>query len=133
MAGFFDASGVWKGHIPSNIISRRFKPHVWLSGCVLAFGIVVLAQGFVKNYSGLLVTRFLLGPAEAGIFPGSFYILSCWYKRDEALEPSAFYPSSVIVSNMFGGLLATTTSRWMVTVVIMLGDGSSSSTALRLS
>lgn len=25
----------------------------------------------VQNYSGLLATRFLLGLAEAGIFPGS--------------------------------------------------------------
>ena len=97
--------------IPSNILLRRFNLHVWLSGCILASGIMMLAQEFVKNYSGLFVTRFFLGLAEAGIFPGSFYILSCWYKRDEALKRFAFYFSSVIVSNMFGGLLATTISK----------------------
>ena len=56
--------------IPSNILLKRFKPHVWLSVCIMAFGIVMLCQGFVQNYSGLLATRFLLGFAEAGIFPG---------------------------------------------------------------
>lgn len=56
--------------IPSNILMKRFKPHVWLSGCILAFGIVMLCQGFVQNYSGLLATRFFLGLAEAGVFPG---------------------------------------------------------------
>lgn len=56
--------------IPSNIFLKKFKPHVWLSGCILAFGIVMLCQGFVHNYSGLLATRFFLGLAEAGVFPG---------------------------------------------------------------
>ena len=56
--------------IPSNILLKKFKPHVWLSGCILAFGIVMLCQGFVHNYSGLLATRFFLGLAEAGVFPG---------------------------------------------------------------
>ena len=97
--------------IPSTILLRRFKPHVWLTGCILAFGIAISAQGFVKNYSGLTVTRFYLGLAEAGIFPGSFYILSCWYKGDKALKRFAFYSSSLIVSNMFGRFLATTTSK----------------------
>ena len=50
-----------------------------------------VGTGFVKNYSGLFVTRFLLGLAETGIFLASFYILSCWYKRDEALKRFAFY------------------------------------------
>ena len=49
---------------------KRFNPHVWLSGCILAFGTVMLCQGFVQSYSGLLATRFFLGLAEAGVFPG---------------------------------------------------------------
>ena len=56
--------------IPSNVLLKKFKPHVWLSGCILVFGIVMLCQGFVQNYSGILATRFFLGLAEAGIFPG---------------------------------------------------------------
>ena len=57
--------------VPSNILLKKFKPHVWLSACILAFGIVMLCQGFVQSYSGLLATRFFLGLAETGVFPGS--------------------------------------------------------------
>ena len=57
--------------IPSNILLKRFKPHIWLSVCTMSFGIVMLCQGFVQSYSGLLATRFLLGLAQAGMFPGS--------------------------------------------------------------
>jgi len=45
---------------------------------MFAFGCFTIAQGLVKNYSGLLVTRFFLGMAEAGIFPGCVYLISMY-------------------------------------------------------
>ena len=47
--------------IPSNVLMKKLKPHVWLSGCMFMFGLVTVCQGLVKNYSGLLATRFFLG------------------------------------------------------------------------
>ena len=51
--------------IPSNILLKRLKPHVWLSGCMFLFGFVTVMQGLVHNWSGLLATRFFLGLAES--------------------------------------------------------------------
>ncbi|KAI1073453.1 putative allantoate permease [Whalleya microplaca] len=93
--------------IPSNILMKRFTPHVWLSLCILGFGIVMLCQGFIQNYSGLLATRFFLGLFEAGIFPGSFYLISFWYKRQESQKRFTIYFCSVIIASAFGGLLAS--------------------------
>ena len=45
------------------------------------FGCVSIGQGFVKNYSGLLTTRFLLGLAEASVFPGCFYLIAMYVFR----------------------------------------------------
>ncbi|KAI0505913.1 major facilitator superfamily domain-containing protein [Xylaria bambusicola] len=92
--------------IPANILMKRLNPHNWLSGCILAFGLVTIGQGFVQSYEGILVARFFLGVFEAGVFPGCFYLISFWYKRDEAQKRFTIYFSSVIVSNAFGGLLA---------------------------
>jgi MFS family permease len=97
--------------IPSNVLMKRFNPHVWLSGCITAFGIVMLGQAFVTSYGGLIATRFFLGLAEAGIFPGSFYLISFWYKREEAQKRFTIYWSSVILAGAFGGLLATAISQ----------------------
>jgi MFS family permease len=47
------------------------------------WGCVMTAMGYVKNWSGLMAARWFLGLAEAGLFPGINYFLSCWYKRDE--------------------------------------------------
>lgn len=93
--------------IPSNILMKRLSPHIWLSGCILCFGIIMICQGFVQNYGGLLATRFLLGLAEAGIFPGSFYLISFWYKQEEAQQRFTIYWSSTICAGAFGGLLAS--------------------------
>lgn len=43
----------------------------------------MLGMGFVHNWSGLMASRWFLGLAEAGLFPGINYYLSCWYKRSE--------------------------------------------------
>lgn len=44
--------------------------------------------------------------AEAGLFPGVNYYLSCWYKRDEIGIRAAIFFSAAAVSGSFGGLLA---------------------------
>lgn len=93
--------------VPSNIVMKKLSPHVWLSLCTMGFGVVMISQGFVKNLGGLITTRVLLGFFEAGIFPGSFYLISFWYKREEAQKRFTVYFCSVILASAFGGLLAT--------------------------
>lgn len=66
----------------------------------------MLGMGFVKNWSGLMAARWFLGVAEAGLFPGINYYLSCWYKRDEFGVRAAIFFSAAAVSGSFGGLLA---------------------------
>lgn len=56
--------------IPSNILLKKFNPNVWLSINMFFFGFTTICQGLVKNYSGLLATRFFLGVFETGMFPG---------------------------------------------------------------
>jgi MFS family permease len=61
------------------------------------WGASMLGMGFVYNWSGLMAARWFLGLAEAGLFPGVNYYLSCWYKRSEfgvrAVSTSHFDPS----------------------------------------
>ncbi|THH30751.1 hypothetical protein EUX98_g3426 [Antrodiella citrinella] len=93
--------------IPANILLKRFKPHVWLSGCMFMFGVVTCLQGLTQNYSGLLATRFFLGFFEAGMFPGCFYVLAMWYKRSESQKRCSFFFGSNNLAGAFGGLLAS--------------------------
>ena len=92
--------------IPSNILMKKFKPRIWLPANMFMFGLVTILQGIVQNYSGLLTTRFFLGLFETGMFPGCFYLLSFWYRRQEAQKRFSFFFSSTTLAGAFGGLLA---------------------------
>lgn len=92
--------------VPSNWLLKKLRPSIWLPLCMVLFGAVMIGQGFVKNYGDLLATRFLLGLFEAGMFPGCFYLLSMWYRRDEAQKRYSFFFSSTCLAGAFGGLIA---------------------------
>jgi sugar phosphate permease len=69
---FFISYSVFE--IPSNILLKKLKPHIWLPLTMTLWGIVMTFMGFVQNYSGLLAARWFLGLAEAGLYyppPGS--------------------------------------------------------------
>ncbi|PWY85734.1 putative MFS transporter [Aspergillus sclerotioniger CBS 115572] len=93
--------------IPSNILLKMLKPHVWLSMCMFMFGVVMICQGLVSNWGGLMTTRWFLGMFETGMFPGCFYLLGMWYKRSEAQKRFSFFFSSTTLAGAFGGLLAS--------------------------
>jgi MFS family permease len=60
----------------------------------------------VKNFGGLLATRFLLGVFEAGFFPGAIWIVSQWYPPHKTQSRMAMFYLSSALSGAFSGLLA---------------------------
>lgn len=63
--------------VPSNMLLKRIKPSVWLSGIMAGWGIVTVCQGVTASFEGLVVCRVLIGALEAGFMPGkySFFFL----------------------------------------------------------
>ncbi|KAI0807685.1 MFS general substrate transporter [Fomes fomentarius] len=97
--------------IPSNMLLKRFKPHVWVPFCMGVLGLVTIFQGLIHNFSGLVTTRFFLGLAEASVIPSVNYILAMWYKRTEAQKRYTFVYSGVLIAGAVGGLLASAVGR----------------------
>ena len=95
----------------TNILLKRLRPRIFLPIIMISWGIVMTLMGVVKNSSGLLATRWFLGLAEAGLFPGINYYLSCWYRRSEFGIRAAIFFSAAAVSGSFGGLLAAAISK----------------------
>lgn len=90
----------------TNVLLKRFRPRVFLTVTVILWGIVMTCMGLVKSFSGLCAARWFLGVAEAGLFPGVNYYLSCWYKRSEFGIRAAIFFSAAALAGSFGGLLA---------------------------
>ncbi|KAF5103743.1 hypothetical protein D0Z03_000079 [Geotrichum reessii] len=73
---------------------------------MVAWGVVMIGMGFVKNYAGLLATRILLGATEAGLFPGVAFFLTQWYCSAELQLRQALFFSAASIAGAFSGLLA---------------------------
>ncbi|KAJ5473248.1 hypothetical protein N7475_002814 [Penicillium sp. IBT 31633x] len=92
--------------IPATVIIRKIGPRIFLSGIVLLWGAVMLAFGFVPNWETMAGLRIILGALEAGLYPGSVYLLSTWYPRYELQKRNALFYLIGSVASGFGGILA---------------------------
>ncbi|KAF7799237.1 hypothetical protein EIP86_010469 [Pleurotus ostreatoroseus] len=71
------------------------------------YALFEVMHGVARNYGDLVALRVLLGLAEAGLYPGIVFYMSCWYKRTElGTRVAAFFTSATIA----GGLLAAAIS-----------------------
>ncbi|KAJ6092324.1 hypothetical protein N7467_004293 [Penicillium canescens] len=91
---------------PSNLLLKRFSPSKWQSRIMISWGIALMCNAAVKNKGGLYTTRFLLGLAEAGQFPGVILQMTYWYRPDEMSLRLLYFYICGNVSGIFGGLLA---------------------------
>ena len=92
--------------IPSNMVLHYFRPRNWLCFLALGWSIALIGQGFVANAAGLAGCRFVLGCFEAGFWPGTVFLTSCWYRRYEVQIRIAWYFVAAITMNGFTGILS---------------------------
>lgn len=92
--------------LPSNLLVKKVTPRIWLPFLTIAWGIVTIGIGFMKNYNTYMALRAILGLFEGGLLPGMVLYLSSMYTRGElALRIGIFYTAASL-SGAFGGLLA---------------------------
>lgn len=92
--------------IPSNMILTRVRPSLYLPFWAAVWSCISAATGAVHTYGEIIAVRILLGVAEAPFFPGVFYLLSCWYTREELGLRMAILYSGLVVATAFSGLIA---------------------------
>ncbi|ROW06258.1 hypothetical protein VPNG_08103 [Cytospora leucostoma] len=85
---------------------KRFTPRVWMARIMVTWGIISMCQGATKNYAGIMATRFFLGAAEAGFYPGVLYHLSFWFPTQRLSFRIAFFYACGMFSGTISGLLA---------------------------
>ncbi|RFU35009.1 hypothetical protein B7463_g1318, partial [Scytalidium lignicola] len=90
----------------TNVLLKKLRPSIFIPIIMVIWGACMTSMGYVENWSGLMTARWFLGLAEAGLYPGINYFLSCWYKRSEFGVRAAIFFSAAAVSGSFGGLLA---------------------------
>jgi MFS family permease len=93
--------------VPSNWFVKRIGAGYYLPGLVIAWGVVSMCIGFVKNFEGLLAVRFMLGLFEGGLLGGMIIYLAMFYRRHELVKRIGYFYCAAPLSGAVGGLLAT--------------------------
>lgn len=83
---------------------KIFRPHVFISCCVAAWGIIASLQSLVGSFGFLIVLRIFLGIGEAA-FTGIPFYLSFFYKREElAFRTGIFIAAAPLATSFASGL-----------------------------
>ncbi len=88
--------------IPSNLLLHKIGARVWIARILISWGIVAMLTGLAQNVSQLYVARFLLGLAEAGLFPGIILYLTYWFPQREQARALALFMTANTVTTILG-------------------------------
>ncbi|KVL30740.1 MFS transporter [Burkholderia sp. MSMB1835] len=104
--------GYFLCEVPSNLALGRFGARVWFARILATWGAITMAMALVQGPTSFYVLRFLLGAAEAGLYPGILYFLTQWFPmRDRArvigLLVLAQPLAGIVTGPLAGWLLST--------------------------
>ncbi len=95
--------GYFLFEIPCNMALQRVGAKRWLGPIMVVWGVVSACQMFVKSETSLCVTRFILGVAESGFFPGVILYLTFWYPGRYRARMVAAFMTAIPLSGILGG------------------------------
>jgi MFS transporter, ACS family, tartrate transporter len=116
--------GYFLFEVPSNIILEKVGARLWIARIMISWGILSGATAFAVGPWSFLTLRFLLGLAEAGLFPGMILFFTYWFPDEHrgrifagftvalplAVAAGAPLSTALLGLNGFGGLAGW---KWM--------------------
>jgi len=89
--------------VPSNLALQKFGARLWMCRICLTWGVLSMLQAFVKEPVSLSILRFLMGAAEAGLFPGMVLYMTYWFPAATRARFIALFLAGVPLSVVIGG------------------------------
>ena len=98
--------GYFLFEVPSNLVLVRVGVRRWFARIMVSWGIVTILLGFTTTGPVFYLLRFLLGAAEAGLFPGVLYALTVWYPQRYRARAVGLFLIAGVVANVIGSAIA---------------------------
>ena len=73
--------GYFLFEVPSNIVLEKVGARLWIARIMVTWGLISGATAFCTGPYSFTAVRFLLGVAEAGLFPGFVLFFTYWFPR----------------------------------------------------
>jgi len=111
--------GYFLFEVPSNIILEKVGARLWIARIMVTWGLLSGATAFAVGPVSFLTLRFLLGLAEAGLFPGLILFFTYWFPdRHRARIVSGFMvalPAAVAAGSPVSTALLELNGLWGLT------------------
>src|SRR5581483_1322652 len=89
--------------VPSNLMLQKVGARLWMCRICVTWGLLSAAQAFVKDPVSFSILRFLLGAAEAGLYPGMVLYMTYWFPSSTRARFIALFLGGVPLSVVIGG------------------------------
>lgn len=88
------------------LMYRLVPPHIYISLCVFAWGLLASLQSLATSFWSLTFLRALLGISEAAFGPGVPFYLSFFFKREELAFRVGLFIAAAPLATSFASSLA---------------------------
>jgi ACS family tartrate transporter-like MFS transporter len=93
--------------VPSNIILDKVGARLWIARIMITWGLVSGATAFAVGPNSFMAIRFLLGAAEAGLFPGILLLFTYWFPDHHRARIVSGFTLALPVSVALGAPVST--------------------------
>src|SRR6266498_3953059 len=92
--------------IPAALLVERWSARGMISATMIVWGSLTALTALVHTPAQLYLARFLLGAAEAGLFPGVIVYLSHWFIQEDRAKATSNFMAAIPVSLIIGSPIA---------------------------
>ena len=104
--------GYFLFEVPSNLALQKVGARLWMCRICVSWGFLSMLTAFCKEPVSFCIVRFLLGAAEAGLYPGMILYMTYWFPQSTRARFIALFLGGVPLSAVIGGPL----SGWLLGV-----------------
>ena len=88
--------------IPSNLMLEKVGARLWMCRIMVSWGLISMATAFVQGPTSFYILRFLLGLAEAGLYPGMILYMTYWFPQATRARFIALFLAAVPAASVIG-------------------------------
>ncbi|WP_196605767.1 MFS transporter [Pectinatus haikarae] len=93
--------------IPGSLIAVKFSAAKWIARIMFSWGLVCILMAFMHTQFEFYLYRFLLGAAEASLYPVIYSVLfPRWFTAGERARATSLMLTSLLLSTIIGAPLA---------------------------
>jgi ACS family tartrate transporter-like MFS transporter len=94
--------GYFLFEVPSNLMLEKVGARAWMCRIMVTWGLLSMACAFVQGPLSFYVLRFLLGAAEAGLYPGMILYMTYWFPQATRARFIALFLAAVPAASVIG-------------------------------